>query len=68
MLSLAEGSMEADDGSTGPPSMLDDEASCVGVLDVPRNIRWLSRRDNECRIREISAVGSTLLVKETNLL
>lgn len=64
MLSLVEGSPAFEDGIAGTASTPDDEASCVGVLDVPRNTIWVSRRDSECRIRAISAVGSTLLAKK----
>ena len=68
MLSLMEGSVGVDGGGIGPGRMLEGEGSCVGVLDVPRETIWVSRRDSECRIRAISAVGSTALAKKANLL
>ena len=39
MLSLIEGCIGVDGVGIGPASMLDDEDSCVGVLDVPRDAR-----------------------------
>lgn len=68
MLSLVEGSTGVGGGGIGPAERLEDEGSCVGVPEAPRKTTWLSRRDNECRIRAISAAGSTLLVKEANAL
>ena len=67
MLSLIEGSIGVDDGGIGPGRLMEDEDSCVGVLDVPRKPIWVSRRDSECRMRAISAVGSTMLAKKANL-
>lgn len=37
MFSLTEGSIEVDGGGIGPGRMLEDEDSCVGVLEVPRD-------------------------------
>ena len=67
MLSLIEGSVGVGGGGIGPGSVLEDEGSCVGVLDVPLKAMWVSRRDSECRMRAISADGSTLLAKKANV-
>jgi len=64
MLSLIEGSTGVNGGGIRPADKLDGEDSCVGVLDVPRNTIWVSRRDSECRMRAISVVGSTLLARK----
>lgn len=67
MLPPTEGSTGVDGGGIGPASTLDEEDSRVGVLAAPRSAMCVSRRDNECRMRAISVVGSTLLAKKANL-
>lgn len=64
---LIEGSVGVEDADTGPAGTFDDEASWVGVPDAQRDRTCVSRRDRECRIRASSAVGSTFLMNEVNV-